>query len=94
MASPLRPRVEKILESGLGDIYAHLDPATKQAFKVLGETTTGQISEALTAKQVKVHDLITAVVEWLRLIPGANPYYVEQAAKIRVTKLLALLEQP
>ena len=47
-------KIEKILETGLGDEYAKLSPIAKQEFKIKGEETTAKIRELLQTTHIKV----------------------------------------
>lgn len=82
--------VEKILSAGLGSTYQALDPATQAKFKQVGEETAGKIIVLLQATKVQVKKIIDLIVNWLRIIPRVNDYFLEQEAKIKADRLLRL----
>lgn len=85
-----RRQVEDVLSDGLDEMYKQLDPATQQRVKVAGEQTARQISSLLQEAKVQVKKIVDLIVSWLRLIPGINQHFVEQEAKIKADKLLAM----
>lgn len=96
-AAPLPPqrdelsrRVEKIMEENIGDAYLALDPVHQQEFKLAGERTAYAISQLLKKTHVKVKKIFSLLFAWLKLLPGINRYFLEQEAKIKADKILAL----
>ncbi len=88
--SALTKRVEDIMVAGLAETYAQLDPATQAKFKAEGERTAGLISDMLATAKIHVKKIVDLLVAWLRIVPGVNKYFLEQEAKIKADKLLAL----
>lgn len=84
--------IEKIMEEGLADAYMELTAVQQQEFKLKGEETAFKIKELLRQTKVKIKEIFKLLVEWLRTLPGVNKYYIEQEAKIKADKLLALKE--
>ncbi len=83
-------RVEKIMEENLADAYGALDVAHKQEFKIKGEVTAAAIRELLNKTKVKIKKIFQLILEWLLLLPGVNHFYLEQEAKIKADRILAL----
>lgn len=83
-------RIEKIMENGIGDAYSRLSPVAKQEFKLKGEQTAVQIRELLKSTHVKVKKIFQLILEWLKLLPGINHFFLEQEAKIKTDRILAL----
>ncbi len=83
-------QVEDVMAEGLEQLYAQLDPDTQQHLKAAGEQTARQISGLLQEAKVQVKKIVDLIVSWLRLIPGINQHFVEQEAKIKADKLLAM----
>lgn len=83
-------KIEKILEIGLADEYAKLSPIAKQEFKIKGEETTAKIRELLLATHVKVKKIFFLIIEWLRILPGVNKFFLEQEAKIKTDLILEI----
>lgn len=83
-------KVEKILEEGLNDSFQRLSPIAKQEFKIKGEQTASQIRELLKSTHVKVKKIFRLILDWLRMLPGINRFFLEQEAKIKTDKIIAL----
>lgn len=87
---PQIQKIEKILESGLNDSYARLSPIAKQEFKLKGEETALKINELLKHTHVKVKKIVRLILDWLRMLPGVNRFFLEQEAKIKTDQILSL----
>jgi hypothetical protein len=85
-------KVEKIMEEGLKDAYRELTPVQRQEFKIKGEETAFKIRQLLRSTRVKVKSIFKLLIEWLKLLPGVNRFFLEQEAKIKADKILALKE--
>ena len=98
-AVPLPPKdavmvkIEKIMEDGLNDSYQRLSPVAKQEFKLKGEQTASQIRELLKSAHVKVKKILRLILDWLRMLPGVNHFFLEQEAKIKTDKIIALKDK-
>lgn len=88
----LTRQVEYILEEGLTDVYGELTPTQKQEFKLKGEQTARQIRQLLKSARVKVKKIFQLILAWLKLMPGVNRFFLEQEAKIKADKIIALKE--
>src|SRR3989339_1651416 len=86
----LTVEVEKVMEEGLKDAFKELTPIQRQEFKIKGEQTATQIRDLLRATHVKVKKIIRLIVEWLKMLPGINRFFLEQEAKIKTDKIIAL----
>ncbi len=87
---PVVTRIEKILESGLADQYVKLSPVAKQEFKIKGEETAIKIKELLQDTHIKVKKILLLIIEWLKILPGLNKFFLEQEAKIKTDNLVEL----
>ncbi len=83
-------KIEKILEIGLADEYAKLSPIAKQEFKIKGEEITTKIRDLLQATNVKVKTIFYLIIEWLKVLPGVNNFFLEQEAKIKTDLIIDL----
>lgn len=83
-------KIEKILEDGIGDAYSRLSPVAKQEFKLRGEETAQKIRILLQATHVKVKKIFRLILEWLKMLPGINKFFLEQEAKIKTDKIIAI----
>lgn len=89
----LTVEVEQIMQEGLEDVYKELTPIQQQQFKIKGEETAWQIHELLRTAHVKVKNIFKLLLEWLKMLPGINRFFLEQEAKIKTDKILAINEK-
>lgn len=88
--SSLLQDIENVLEENLIPIYKELSPRQKQQFKVEGERTARNIEEMLRRAKVAVIEIIRLIRRWLLMIPGINIFFLEQEAKIKAERIIAL----
>jgi len=87
-------RIEQILEEDFGEIYNNLSPQEQKLFKIKGEEAARSIFQLVYHKsKVKVKKIIKMIKEWLKTIPGINKFFLEQEAKIKADKIVALIEE-
>jgi len=86
----LTVEVEKVMEEGLKDAFKEMTLIQKQEFKIKGEETALQIRDLLRAAHIQVKKIFRLIVEWLKMIPGINRFFLEQEAKIKTDKILTL----
>ncbi len=96
---PLRPpksetliRVEKILEEDLSEIYFKMPPDKQKEFKEKGEETASKIEKLIKAGKAVAKKILKLIRDWLKLIPGVNKFFLEQEAKIKTDKIMAMAE--
>lgn len=82
--------IEQIMAADLDQSYRELDAPTQAKFKQVGETTANTIADLLAQTKVQTKKILELIVNWLRIIPGVNTFFLEQEAKIKTDKLLAL----
>lgn len=87
---PLTRKIETILEEDLADVFRSMKPAEQARFKQKGEETAGKIKELLARAHVKAKEIVNLLIDWLKLIPGVNRFFLEQEAKIKADKILAI----
>ena len=87
---PQIQKIEKILESGLNDSYSRLSPIAKQEFKLRGEQAAFKINELLKHTHVKAKKIVRLILDWLKMLPGINRFFLEQEAKIKTDQILSL----
>jgi hypothetical protein len=85
--------IETILVEGLDQYYQSLPEALKEQFKKRGEETASKIEKIIESTKIVVSKIFNLIVSWLRTIPGINKFFVEQEAKIKTDKILALAEK-
>lgn len=83
-------RIEHIMEDGLVDAFKEMTAVQQQEFKIKGEQTAIEIRRLMSQSKIKVKKIFQLIIEWLRLIPGVNRYFIEQEAKIKADKIFAL----
>lgn len=83
-------KIEKILEEGMNDSFQRLSPVAQQEFKLKGEQTATQIRDLLKNTHVKVKKILRLILDWLRMLPGINHFFLEQEAKIKTDKIISL----
>jgi hypothetical protein len=83
-------KIEKILEEGMNDSFQRLSPVAQQEFKLKGEQTATQIRDLLKGTHVKVKKILRLILDWLRMLPGINHFFLEQEAKIKTDKIISL----
>ncbi|HCJ52236.1 MAG: hypothetical protein A2898_02520 [Candidatus Kerfeldbacteria bacterium RIFCSPLOWO2_01_FULL_48_11] len=88
--SAIVEEIEQILSDGLEDIYMEMPPEVQIAFQKKGEETATQIAVLLQEVKVRVSKVLMLIREWLKIIPGVNKFFLEQEAKIKADRLLAL----
>lgn len=86
----LTQRIEKILEENVGEAYSRLSPIAKEEFKMKGEVTAQKIRELLQSTHVKIKKIFHLIFDWLKMLPGVNRFFLEQEAKIKTDKIIAL----
>lgn len=84
--------IEKIMESDLKEAFNSLTPIQKQEFKIKGEEVAWEIRNLLKKTHIKVKTIFKLLVEWLKMLPGINKFFLEQEAKIKTDKILTLHE--
>lgn len=84
--------IEKIMEEDLQDAFKELTPIQKQEFKIKGEETANQVRFLLKQTHIKVKNIFKLIFEWLKMLPGINKFFLEQEAKIKTDKILAIKE--
>lgn len=82
--------IEQIMQDGLAEAYQELSPIQQQEFKIKGEETARKIKSLLKATHIKVKAIFRLLLEWLKMLPGINRFFLEQEAKIKADKIIAL----
>lgn len=82
--------IEKIMEEGLADAFRALSPIEQQEFKIKGEETARAIRLSLKSAHVKVKKIFRLLLEWLKMLPGINKFFLEQEAKIKADRIIGL----
>ncbi|OGF24461.1 hypothetical protein A3H09_00900 [Candidatus Falkowbacteria bacterium RIFCSPLOWO2_12_FULL_45_13] len=83
-------QIEKILASGLEEIYLSLTPEKQRQFKKVGEETASKINQLLSKAKVNLGAIVRLIRKWLSLIPGINKFFLEQEAKIKADEIVKI----
>jgi hypothetical protein len=86
----LTVKIEKVMEEGINDAYQRLSPVAKQEFKLKGEETAIKIRELLRSAHVRAKKVLRLILEWLKMLPGINKFFLEQEAKIKTDRIISL----
>ncbi|MBP7992442.1 MAG: hypothetical protein KAZ30_02180 [Candidatus Magasanikbacteria bacterium] len=86
-------KIEHVMEDGLKDAFIALSPLEQQEFKLKGEQTARQIRSLLGETKIKIKKIFELLLQWLKLLPGVNQFFLEQEAKIKVDQILAIHKQ-
>lgn len=85
--------IETIMEKDLAEAYKELTPIQQQEFKIKGEQVAWEIRNLLKKTHVKVKSVFRLILEWLKMLPGINKFFLEQEAKIKTDKILNMQDR-
>lgn len=88
--SPLLLEIESIMEDNLREIYQNMPDELKLKFNSEGEKTAGEINNLMQSLKATTKKLIDMLKKWLLIIPGINKFFLEQEAKIKADKIMAI----
>jgi hypothetical protein len=83
-------QIEHILQEDLLGVYQRLDPRGQQKMKQGGEKAAAKIDQLVRTAKVTAKRVLDIIRQWLKSIPGVNKHYLEQEAKIKTDKILAM----
>ena len=82
--------IEQILEEDLEEAYWQLPPNMREQFKKRGEETARSIEQLLRAVHLNIIKVLRLLQKWLSMIPHVNAFFLEQEAKVKADKIIAL----
>lgn len=88
--SAVQEKIEDILEEDLVELFQQLDSEQQRLFKEKGEETANKIVQLIASAKATARKIASLIIEWLKIIPGVNKFFLEQEAKIKADKILAL----
>ncbi|MFA6197944.1 MAG: hypothetical protein WC734_02170 [Patescibacteria group bacterium] len=88
--SPELVKIEHILQEDLAVIYQQLDPKHQAKMKQEGELAATKIDQLIRTAKITAKKVLDIIRHWLKSIPGVNKHYLEQEAKIKTDKILAM----
>lgn len=80
--------VEKIMEEGMGVLYASLPDDAKPLFRKKGEEVADVISDMIRRLKVEAAKVLRLIRDWLLTIPKVNRHFLEQEAKIKTDQII------
>ncbi|MDP3900142.1 MAG: hypothetical protein Q8Q23_03625 [bacterium] len=83
-------QIEEVLSHDLEDIYFQLAPPLQMKFKKKGEETANEIKSLMEKTKVNVRKIADLIIDWLRIIPGVNKFFLEQESKLKTDEILRL----
>lgn len=86
----LTQEIERILESDLEELYFSMNAEDQMKFKLEGEQVSKTIRQMMQSGTVKLRKVLGLVLNWLKMIPGVNKFFVEKQAKIKAEQILNL----
>ncbi len=90
---PLIANVERALEEGLQETYLAMTPPERVRFRTAGERAATRIGAMLAGGHLKFKLIWKLIRDWLKTIPGASRFFVEQEAKIKTDRIIHLAEK-
>ncbi len=86
-------KIEKILEEDLERFYFSMPAEQRKLFKEKGEETASKIEKMIETGKTVGRKILKLIRDWLKLIPGVNKFFLEQEAKIKTDKVVAMAEK-
>ena len=86
-------KIEKILEEDLESFYFSMPPERQIMFKEKGEEAASKIEKMMEAGKSVARKILKLIRAWLKIIPGVNKFFLEQEAKIKTDKVVAMAEK-
>jgi hypothetical protein len=90
---PYTVRIERVLEDNLVDAYLAMAPRQRAAFKLKGEEAAMTLRAMMESTKIQAKRVLKLIWEWLKMIPGVNRFFLEQEAKIKTDRILALHDE-
>ncbi|KKT71356.1 MAG: hypothetical protein UX09_C0027G0003 [Candidatus Uhrbacteria bacterium GW2011_GWE2_45_35] len=84
----LEKTIENILSEDLTDLFLDMNPEQQEAFREKGEETASKIREILNSTKINIRKIVSLIIDWLRMVPGVNKFFLEKEAKIKTDKIL------
>ena len=82
--------IERILEEELGEMYWQLPEKTQKEIRDEGERTAKKLASIIDSIRISAGKILRVIWKWLATIPNVNHFFLEQAAKIKTDKIVAL----
>lgn len=91
--SESRKKIESILSEDLKEIFQGMDAAHKAEFKKQAAETASALEILIATAKATAKKVAKLISEWLKIIPGINQFFLEQEAKLKTDKILAMTRE-
>lgn len=88
--SPLQMKLEEVMADGLDASYQSMTPDQQAKFRQKGEQVAKAIEDLTTKLKLTARKVLYLIRSWLKMIPGVNKYFLEQAAKLKTDEIMKL----
>lgn len=85
--------IERKLEDGLWEAYKSMDPGLRARFKAEGERIAAVAREGIRSGKLAAQTLLEMIVNWLRMIPRVNGWFLVQDAKLKTDALIRMAKE-
>jgi len=82
--------IQNILQQDVVELFFKLSAEEQKKFKEEGVRIAKKIKGLLQAAKVNVKKIIDLIRQWLSRLPGINKHFIDQEAKIKLDRLLAI----
>ena len=91
--SATRKKIEGILSEDLKELFQGMDAAHKAEFKRQAAETASALEMLIATAKATAKKVAKLISVWLKLIPGINQFFLEQEAKLKTDKILAMTKE-
>jgi len=82
--------VENILAENLAEAFSQLSLEKQAEFKAEGEKVANTIWQMVESAKIQVKKVMDLIKNWIKKLPGINRFFLEQEAKLKTDKIIAL----
>lgn len=86
-------QIEHILEEDIAPFYLQMPRDAQLKFKQEGEKAAFKIERMIHEAKTQARKILQWILDWLKMIPGVNRFFLEQEAKIKTDKIMAFYEE-
>jgi BMFP domain-containing protein YqiC len=91
--SPMQVQIENIMASGLEEAYSKMDVKHQEEFRIKGVVVAREIESLTTRLKLTARRVIHLIRNWLKLIPGINKFFLEQATKLKTDEVMKYVRE-
>ncbi|MEK7606638.1 MAG: hypothetical protein AAB444_00335 [Patescibacteria group bacterium] len=90
---PVQTEVERILAEDIEELFQALPKDRQEKFNTRGDEVAGEVFGMMARAKANAKKIFKLIRAWLMMIPGINRFFLEQEAKIKTDRLMALAER-